>query len=183
MEDDASLVQRTVGGDSAAFGELYDRYAGIVRAVCFDTAHDLNTAQDLAQEVFIRAFSKLSHLRQRDRFGPWLVAISRYVCQEWCRSRKRDRHRFMSDPPEANTKTDTNSLDVLSELRLAELRLAIARLPEQERLALHLFYLQQHPVDVARGVLGLSNSAFYKIVARARERLAKLLSQASEFIP
>lgn len=177
MEDDARLVLRTTAGDSAAFGELYDRYAAVIRAICFDATHDLNSAQDLAQDVFLRAFAKLLKLRNGDRFGPWLVAISRHVCQEWRRSRKRDRHKYTADPPETGEKTVHDSVDAV-----AELRLAIAKLPEKERLALHLLYLQQQPAGMAREVLGLSNSAFYKIVARARERVAKLLSNEQGII-
>jgi RNA polymerase sigma-70 factor (ECF subfamily) len=178
MEDDASLVQRTVGGDPAAFGDLYDRYAGMIRAVCFDTTHDLNAAQDLAQEVFLRAYSTLPKLRAVDRFGPWLFAIARHVCQEWRRKKKRDRHQFTADPPEVDEAADQMTSDSLSDLRLA-----MTQLPERERLALHLLYLQEHPANFARSVMGLSSSAFYKVVARARERLAKLLSSNQEIIP
>ena len=178
MEDDANLVQRTVGGDSAAFGDLYDRYAGIIRAICFDTTRDLNLAQDLAQEVFLRAFAKLPQLRNKSRFGPWLVAIGRHVGQEWLRSHRRDRHKFTSDPPEVGDETDFDSTDAV-----AELRLAITRLPERERLALHLLYLEEQPAEVAREIMGLSNSAFYKTVARARLQLEKMLSHEQEILP
>ena len=178
MEADESLVKRTLQGNSAAFGELYDRYAGVIRAVCFDSTHEVNSAQDLAQEVFLRAFVKLPKLRQRDRFGPWLISISRHVCQEWRRTRRRDRHTFTPEPPEAGESTNAESIDSSSELRLA-----ISQLPERERLALHLVYLQQQSADEARGILGLSYSAFYKVVARAKERLTKLLSAEREFKP
>jgi len=70
-------------GDSAAFGHLYDRYASIIRAVCFDTSHNLNEAQDLAQEVFLRAFRDLNKLQNGDRFGSWLHSIAKNVCREW----------------------------------------------------------------------------------------------------
>ena len=177
MEDDASLVKRSVEGDSAAFGILYDRYAGLIRAVCFDSTRDLTMAQDLAQEVFIRAYSKLGKLRKEDSFGPWLFGIARRVGQEWQRTRRRDRHRYTSNLPEPNLHTNPDLTDAISELRLA-----IADLPERERSALHLFYLQSDPVEDGRNVLGLSKSAFYKVVASARERLAKALSKKLENI-
>lgn len=55
---------------------------------------------------------------------------------------------------------------------LERLTEAIDRLPEQERLAVHLFYLDPDPVRAAREALGLSRSGFYKLLARAREHLA-----------
>lgn len=56
--------------------------------------------------------------------------------------------------------------------RLGRLGEALAELDEDERLAIHLYYLDRDPVAAARSALGLSRSAFYKLLARARERLA-----------
>ncbi|WP_010586372.1 RNA polymerase sigma factor [Schlesneria paludicola] len=178
MEDDSSLVRRTVEGDSAAFGLLYDRYAPIVRALAYDVTHDMNLAQDLAQDVFLRAYGKLSTVRNGERFGPWLIAVARHCVQEWRRSRLRDRHRFSAEPMEVISDPENRA-----EESVTALRLAIAQLPERERLALHLHYLQEQPIAVAQRVLGLSYSAFYKILARARERLARILSNEQEAIP
>ena len=62
---DETLVQGALNGDQAAFGELYDRWARIIRAICFDTTHNLDAAEDIAQEVFLRALEKLGVLRAR----------------------------------------------------------------------------------------------------------------------
>jgi RNA polymerase sigma-70 factor (ECF subfamily) len=177
MEDDASLVRKTICGDASAFSLLYDRYARIIRAVCFDMTRDLHTAQELAQEVFLRAFSRLPALRQPERFGSWVVSISKHVCREWRRSRRRDRHQFTDRPPEPGD----SPVDDREE-SLARLRLMIARLPENERLALHILYLRGETADVACRLMGRSRSGFYKIVARARERLGELLAAERESV-
>ena len=51
----------------------------------------------------------------------------------------------------------------------------IRELPEAERMALHLFYLDEQPAEFARQILKLSQSGFYKVLARARDLLAKKL--------
>ena len=84
-DDDAALVRATVGGRAQAFGLLYDRYAPLVRAVCFDATGDLTGAQDLSQEAFLRAFRKLGRLRKPEQFAPWLIGIAKHVCREWRR--------------------------------------------------------------------------------------------------
>src|SRR5688500_16336258 len=53
---DAERVRAALAGDRSAFGDLYDRHARWVRAVLYDVIHDLPQAQDLAQEVFLRAY-------------------------------------------------------------------------------------------------------------------------------
>lgn len=63
--------------------------------------------------------------------------------------------------------------------RLEMLSRALGELPEQERLAVHLFYLEADPVIAAREALGLSRSGFYKLLARARERLGVLMGSVT----
>jgi RNA polymerase sigma-70 factor (ECF subfamily) len=175
MDDDARLVERTLEGDNAAFGLLYDRYARVIRAVCFDATGDVGAARELTQDVFVRAFAKLSKLRSGARFGPWLVSMARHVCREWLRFRRRDRHRYMDVLPETHDRPPDETDD-----RAARLRQAISRLPERERLALHLFYLKGELSEVARAMLGLSHAGFYKLVARARERVAGMMLHEQE---
>ena len=52
---DANLVEAVLSGDRSAYTDLYDRYARLVRAICYDATWDLNHSQDLSQEVFLRA--------------------------------------------------------------------------------------------------------------------------------
>jgi RNA polymerase sigma-70 factor (ECF subfamily) len=177
MEEDAALVQRSISGDSSAFGVLYDRYALVIRAICFEMTGDSTRALELSQEVFLRGFARLPSLRKGDRFGPWLVSIARYVCREWRRGRQRDRHEFMVDPPEPAIHAADEPSETVSQLRVA-----IARLPEQERLALHLFYVTGESAEASREMLRLSRSGFYKVLTRAKERLARMLRNEEEAV-
>jgi RNA polymerase sigma-70 factor (ECF subfamily) len=51
------------------------------------------------------------------------------------------------------------------------------QLPERERLAIHLYYLEADPVTAAASALGLSRGGFYKLLARARQQLAVLMRE------
>lgn len=78
---DKALVLAVFAGDKAAYETLYDRYAPLVRAVCYDMTGNLADAQDLAQDVFMRAYEKLDRLRDPELFGRWVVGIaSRESC-------------------------------------------------------------------------------------------------------
>ena len=173
---DTEGVRAVLAGDISSFGELYDRYARLVRAICYDATGDLAQAQDLSQEVFMRAHRKLAELRRPERFGAWLVSIARHVCREWRRKRLRDRHRYVGQSPTVLAPTDPASNDGAIE----QLRKAIMLLPEKERLALHAFYLQSQSVDQARAILGLSRSGMYQILSRARKRLERLMRDYGE---
>lgn len=173
---DATLVLGVLGGDRAAFAELYDRRARLIRAICFDSTGDLHTAADLTQEVFLRAYRSLGELRDPHRFAAWLLGIARQVCREWRRGRLRERRGLerlaaRSEPLRPDDRPDPPEEPILL------LRRAVASLPERERLALHAFYLQEQDVEQARTVLGLSRSGFYRVLSSARMRLKRVMSK------
>ena len=174
---DKTLIRALFAGDKAAYEKLYDRYAPLVRAVCYDMTGNLADAQDLTQDVFMRAYEKLGHLRDPDRFGKWLIGIARLRCKEW--QRRKLRYRDMK--PELKNVASIIA-DPSNDGQIERLREMITVLPEKERLALHTFYLQDKSADNARGIMGLSRSGFYRLLGRARKRLEYLLAKEREDI-
>ena len=172
---DQMLVRAVLAGERAAYEKLYDRYAALVRAVCYDATRNLAEAQDLAQDVFLRAYEKLEQLRNPDRFGKWLITIARLRGREWQRRKLRNEKRF-ARVVAARSQVD----DPPDEGRIEQLREKITQLPEKERLALHAFYLQGKSADNACRVTRLSRSGFYRLLERARKRLSRLLAREME---
>ena len=170
---DATLVQGVLSGDRNAFAELYDRWAGLIRAMCFDVTRDLDAAEDLAQEVFLRALRKLEDLRDPARFVSWLMGIARHVCHEWQRGRLQKQRRLTSLTDDVPLAAE----DPPSDDRGSLLREAVAALPERERLSLQAFYLRGLDAEQARSALGLSQPTFYRVLASARQRLRQTLSR------
>jgi RNA polymerase sigma-70 factor, ECF subfamily len=175
MRDDAELARSSAAGDREAAGEIYDRYAPLVRAILVDATGSLTEANDLVQEVFLRALAGLAQLRQPELLGGWLVGIARRQGIEHRRARARQRSRFgplVDDPQQDNHDAAGDEVDLV--------RQAISELPEQERLAVHIHYLCGEPVETARAVLKLSPSGFYKLLDRARGRLRARLLKLEE---
>jgi RNA polymerase sigma factor (sigma-70 family) len=173
--DDKALVTAVLAGRNAAYARLYDRYASLVRAVCYDTTRNVADAQDLAQDVFLRAYERLEQLRKPESFGPWVIGMARLRCHEWHRRRLRER----AKPKEANEVEFAGS-EPQNDAHIDQLRQMIAGLPEKERLALHVFYLQERSAEDARRIVGLSRSGFYRALSRARRRLERLLAREME---
>ena len=96
---DSELMKATLAGEREAFGQLYDRYARIVRAVVAGTSGDWPGSEDMTQECFLRAYRKLRQLREPDRFGAWIVGIARQIGRERRRTLRRDRHEFHDTTP------------------------------------------------------------------------------------
>ncbi len=73
---DALLVSRARAGDSAAWTALYERYAPVIHGVLLSRVGRAD-ADDLTQDVFVRAMSRLSDVRDGAAVGGWLIAIAR----------------------------------------------------------------------------------------------------------
>jgi len=173
---DADLVARTRAGDREAFGLLYDRYARLVRVVAADAARDAATIQDLTQECFLRGFRQLATLREPERFRFWLVGIARQVVRE---HRRRRGHEPLvgevAGPDQGEPADDADEIDHV--LR------RVAELPEDERLAVRLFYLAGRDADETAGLLGVSRSGVYVLLKRACARIARWLALPREVRP
>src|SRR5512146_804278 len=90
-QTDAELVSRCREGDAEAWNEFVERFSRYVYAICgrgFRLAqHD---AEDVFQEVFARAFERLSELRSDDAVRPWLAQLTRRLCIDKLRLLARD---------------------------------------------------------------------------------------------
>jgi RNA polymerase sigma-70 factor (ECF subfamily) len=76
--DAAELIAAAQAGDRGAFGRLYGRYARMVHGIALSRLH-AQDADDVVQEVFVRALEQLRTLRDLHAFGGWLAAIARHV--------------------------------------------------------------------------------------------------------
>jgi len=172
---DENLVQAVIGGDKAAYGELYDRYAPLVRAICYGTAGNLQDAQDMAQDVFLRAYGRLCTLRDPARFGKWLISIANMRCKECRRQKARSRQTYLDGADfESPAPAPSNNGQI------DKLRKLITELPKTEQLALHVFYLQERSADDGCRTMGLSRSGFYRVLSRARDRLQRRMAAESK---
>jgi RNA polymerase sigma-70 factor (ECF subfamily) len=175
MADDRELAARAAAGDQRAAGEIYDHYAPLVRAILLDATGSMADASDLVQEVFIRALGRINQLRRGEALGAWLIEIARREGIEYRRRMARRRERFSPLIDEAEQGDDPSRT-----YQVDAVRAAIGRLPERERMAVHIHYLCGEPAEAARQTLGLSPSGFYKLLERARELLRAMLLEKEE---
>lgn len=111
--DEERLVRQAAAGDRAAFGDLYSRYARVVYGILLARVHR-EEAEDLVQDVFLTAMSRLPQLRELASFPAWLCAIARNRAHDAHRARpmtelREDHLQGKPAPPEA--------LDVLDIIR------------------------------------------------------------------
>ena len=87
--EERGLVDRAQTGDMAAFEELYRRNVGRVYALCMRMAGDASLAEELAQDVFVRAWERLGTFRGESAFSSWLHPLTVNVALSERRARRR----------------------------------------------------------------------------------------------
>ena len=181
MDGDATDLKAALAGDEKACARLYDRHAPVVLSLCRRQTWSLEEAEDATLETFLRAFSRLHKVESPEKFGAWMYEIASRVCRERSRAeRRRRRHQMnaaeqhMQDQTPAPTPTETAE----RREQLERLTAALEALPNDQRLAIHVYYLDAEGGTGAASTLGLSHSALYKLLAKAREQLARILREA-----
>jgi RNA polymerase sigma-70 factor (ECF subfamily) len=138
--DEAMLVRRAAAGETTAFAELVRRHQGKVRGLLLRLCGDRTLADDLAQEVFLRAYRGLWGFEGRSSFGTWLYRISYNAYLNHS-----TRVRKWSSLPTAYDAETAAPDDALSPPRSdlrRDLEAAVATLPQRYRGVVVLYYLQ-----------------------------------------
>ncbi len=76
MDPDRQLVRLAKNGNKAAFGKLARRYRDAVLTLAYDFLKDYENAEDVAQDVFMKAFKNIGDFEQKSRFSSWLFRIT-----------------------------------------------------------------------------------------------------------
>ena len=90
---DEQLVAQTLAGDRDAFGDLVHKYQEMVFAYVFQRVRNEVDAQDVVQEIFLRAYRSLYNPRQPDRLQSWLYTIMSNECNRWLARTAKTRQR------------------------------------------------------------------------------------------
>ena len=177
---DAELVERARAGDHAAFGLLVDRYQHVVVRAVRAVLGPGNDADDVAQDVFLRAFRRIGGFRGEATVKTWLLAIAWRQALSHRRSIASRLRRFTAasddalDPPSTGRLQDQALADI-------ELRRAVARvvraLPAKYREALMLFATGDHTFDEMSQALGVPAGTLKWRVSEARKRVKQKLER------
>ncbi|MBC8228707.1 sigma-70 family RNA polymerase sigma factor [bacterium] len=171
--EDGYIVNQCINGDSAAFGLLVDKYKPSIYALAYSRLRNFHDAEDITQEVFIKAYQKLSTLRRWDSFLAWLYAITSNLCRDLMRERaKRPDGEFIKDK---NARFfDYPSINSYQQEQLYEsLHEALDSLPQTYRDVLTLYYLGGMASKEIAQFLGTSPAAIRQRLSRARSKLKK----------
>jgi RNA polymerase sigma-70 factor (ECF subfamily) len=173
-----ALVELARGGDSEAFGLLYDHYQGSVYRFVYYRTRSSTLAEDLTSETFLRALRSMSNFRWQGKdFGAWLMTIARNLCTDHFKSGRSRLELTTDDMGAHDDATEGPENSVLANLTNEVLLGALRRLSDEQRDCLIMRVLQGLRSAETAEVLGRSEGAVKQLQLRGVRNLAKLIPQ------
>lgn len=178
---DADLVQHALAGFEPAFRQLIQRYQRPVISLINRLIRDPSRAEELAQDVFVKAFDRLDTFDVSRKFATWLLAIAHHAAvDEVRRGTVRTEPLQVSGPhseiPDARADTPAGAIERV-ELAKA-LETAIGRLRIEYRELVVLRYQQELTYDEIAEITGMTSGTIKSYLHRARKELAAHLGAA-----
>jgi len=151
--------------DEENFRRLVEENGTSLLRVCLLYLGDMQLAEDAVQDTFVKAFRAMDTFRGGSDVRTWLTRIAINTCKNYRRARW-NRMVFPGELPPRGAEDKSGDGALIAE---------VARLPRQQKEVVILHYYREMPVEEIAGALGVSQSAVYARLKRARARLKKRL--------
>jgi RNA polymerase sigma-70 factor (ECF subfamily) len=179
MDGEKELIEQAVGGDSSAFGSLYDHYLPQIYRFIVIKVGSREEAEDITHHVFLSAWTKVRTYRHRGHpFSSWLYQIARNMVIDHYRSRKDDISLDKLDP-ESSIIPAVAQFDLSIKMQLEKVHVAIKELKPDYQDVIILRFVEDLPLKETAAILKKSEGAVKLAQHRAIKELKKKLGDES----
>ena len=185
---DPSLISRSQAGDIEAFNELVEQYQRLIFNVALRMVCDADVAADVTQDTFLAAYKGIGRFRGGS-FKAWLIRIVTNCCNDHFRTLKRSRSvsldaMLLEITPASMIDESESPVDFASRKEMGRLlNEGLASLPEDQRLVVILFDIQELSYEEIAESVGCSLGTVKSRLNRGRTRLKNFLSERRELLP
>ena len=175
LDNEGHLVKLAQAGDGEAFSQLYEAYFDRVYRFIFFRVADELMAEDLASQVFLKAWENLDHYRPRGPFLAWLYAIARNAVIDTYRTRKN----IISLEEAAPIAAQDDKLDDRLQLEndVKALKAAMQRLTQEQQEVITLKFIAEYDTARIAKEMGKSEGAIRALQMRALQALARAMKK------
>jgi RNA polymerase sigma-70 factor (ECF subfamily) len=178
--EERELVELSQKGDEEAFAALVKKYKMKVFNLAFSFTRDQEIADDLAQEVFIKAFFGLPKFRFKSEFGTWLYRIAVNHVKDYLRKRGRMRkipfENLLESQSVEEDEVTRKEKEQIMEQRKKLVHRCLQTLPEKYKVILTLRDIQGFPYEEISNILKISPGTVDSRLHRARKMLREKLA-------
>ncbi|MCX7704448.1 MAG: sigma-70 family RNA polymerase sigma factor [Planctomycetota bacterium] len=175
QQEDAQLVASAKGGDKIAFGVLVEKYRKRVMAMAYAVVQDIHIAEDVAQDVFVKAYRNLEKLRENEKFCVWLSKITYASAKDVLRKKEREKitlqkmqEQGMAEDAVANCLKEERDLNRI-------VMGVINEMPENMQVVLVMRFFDRSPYAEIAEFLNVSKDTIRGMVHRGMQYIRKRL--------
>ena len=173
--NETHIIQRILKGETALYENLLNQYSQQVFSLIARIICNQEDAEELTQDVFLKAFQHLSSFKAESSFSTWIYSIAYNTAISAARKKKFDTF-AMDDALLANI-SEQQALNDESEEMIARLNRAIEKLNSDERALITLFYYEEKTMNETARILGLTESNAKVKLHRIRKKIYVLIKQ------
>ncbi len=177
---DKELIILVLKGDQQAYKELVDRYQSFVFTLAFRLLNSREDAEEVAQDVFVKAFRSLADFKGGSKFSTWLYTITYNTGITYLRKKK---HKLQSIDVESaftqleNHESDFKANQVEDKSRKAMVNQAIELLPPDDAQIITLFYKGDQSLEEIAVIMHLETNNVKVRLFRARQKLKEKMEK------
>ena len=183
---EAELIAAVLKGDAASFEPLVEKYSPRVFATARRYARRESEVEDIAQEVWLKAYEKLRSFRSEAPFEHWLMRLAVRTCYDFLRGHQRNRETTFSElsEPEGDWLerfvSQPESAGENAEAARQLVNLVLEQLSPAARLIITLAEIEQRPMKEIATLTGWSVPLVKVRAFRARAEMRKVLSKIAK---
>lgn len=173
-QPDQQIINRILNGDQSAFALLVEKYQNYIFTLVLRFTDNREDAEEISQDVFVKAYRSLADFRGDSKFSTWLFTITRTTCLSFLRKMKLDTLSLDNERTSiqlVNRESSFNANLVEQKSRHTLLNQAIAMLSPDDAQVLNLFYKGEQTLEEIGKIMGLGQNTVKVKLHRARQRL------------
>ena len=170
------IIDQCREGSQKAQFQLYKLYYKPMFSVCMRIVNDEAEAEDVMQEAFLRAFTKIDTYKGEVSFGAWLKRIVINRSLDYLKKRKVQ----FEEINEKSTQISDYQMET-KEVNVQAIKDAIQKLPDGYRIVLSLYLIEGYDHEEISNILGISNSNSRTQYLRAKNKLRDILKDTEVF--
>jgi RNA polymerase sigma-70 factor, ECF subfamily len=170
-DEDAAAVRRVLAGDVGAFGSIVERWQRRLINLAWRFCRERSTAEDLAQEAFVRAFRALHTFRGDAAFSTWMMTIAMNHYRSWLRDQ--EPLPVVLDPARMTARERDALAGLQDTERATAVRKMVGTLPVRYREAIVLYYFEEMNLADTAQILGIAEGTLKARLHRGRALLKR----------
>ena len=177
---DIEIIGAVLNGNQQAYAQIVERYQNYVYTLVLRYVKSREDAEEVAQDIFIKAYKALADFKGASKFSTWLYTITTTTCISFLRKKKLETHSLDNEKvmeAAENRDSGMNANQIEQKSKVTMVNNAINLLSPDDAEIITLFYKGEQTLEEIAQVLGIEANAVKVRLHRARTRLKEKMQK------